>query len=115
MDFSIIKEDIITLAMALGCLGVLMILNIIVGAVVAEVQGDWSWKKFLWGIAKALMVALTMIVFCAVLDVQPIIWARAGIEIPEDMVTVVQLFSITLVAVTKYTKDLLEKYKTYLA
>ena len=42
----LIKEDVITMAMLLGCLGGLEMLNIILGAVMAGVSQDWSWKKF---------------------------------------------------------------------
>lgn len=110
----IIKEDVITMAMLLGCLGGLEVLNIVFGAVMAGISQGWSWKKFLIGIVKALLVALAMLVFCVILDVLPMILVRVDIIIPEDFVTLAQVLSVVVVAISKYAKDVLEKIKTIL-
>lgn len=110
----LIKEDVITMAMLLGCLGGLEMLNIILGAVMAGVSQDWSWKKFLVGIIKAVLVAVSMLVFCVILDVLPVILARVDIIIPEDFITLAQVLSVVVVALSKYTKDVLEKIQSIL-
>ena len=109
----IIKEDVITMAMLLGCLGGLEVLNIVFGAVMAGISQGWSWKKFLIGIVKALLVALAMLVFCVILDVLPMILVRVDIIIPEDFVTLAQVLSVVVVAISKYAKDVLEKRNFY--
>lgn len=111
----LIKEDVLTMAMLLGCLGGLEVLNIVLGAVMAGLSQDWSWKKFLNGVINAILVALCLLVFCVILDVLPMILGRVGIVVPEDLITMAQVLAVVGVAIKKYASDILQKITDILA
>lgn len=109
-----IADDLITLGLLIGCLGVLEILNILLGSMMALSDDAWDWKKFWQGILKAVLIAIIMAIYCLILELLPFILERASIEFPSDMVTFAQVLGIILVALKKYIKGIYEKLLTLL-
>ena len=85
------------------------LINIILGAVQGGTAGDWSWKKFFNGILKAIVLTACMAGFCVLLEYLPQVFAEAGIEIPDDLVTVVQVFAVLGATIKKYASDVFAK------
>lgn len=112
--FETIQNDICNLVLLNACLGVLMLLNIILGSIMAKASDQFDKKKFFNGLLKALLVCLVMVVFCFILEVLPIIFDRIGFVIPKDLPTYIEVISIVAVAVIKYAKGIIDKLKTLL-
>jgi len=104
-----IEEDLITLGLMVGCLGILEILNILLGSIMALSNNEWNWKKFIQGILKSILVSIIMAIYCLILELLPLIFARASIEIPSDLITYAQVLAIIVVALKKYIKGIYDK------
>lgn len=109
-----IRDNLCNLALLNLLLGVLMVLNIILGAVMAKAGNTFDLKTFVNGVLKALLVALCMLVFCFVLEVFPIVLERVGFAVPADLVTFMEVVAIVVVAFVKYAKGCYNKLKTLL-
>lgn len=109
-----LSENIITLALLIGCLGAMMTLNIILGAVMASTSYQFDAKTFFKGVLKALLVALVMLVYCIILELTPLVLSRIDITLPSDLITYIQVVSIVLVAYKKYAKGIYDKLKVLL-
>lgn len=110
----VLKTDVATLVMLIGSLGIMMLLNIVLGGVMASANYQWDTATFFKGILKAFLVALVMVVYCIVLEVFPLILSRLNIEIPNEMITFVQVVGIVVLSFTKYAKDIFDKLMTLL-
>lgn len=88
-----------------------MTINTILGVVIANTKVEFDKKKLLKGIGKALIVLICVLLFCICIELVPMVLARVGIEIPKDLVTVLQIILVTLTAFTKYAKDCFDKFQ----
>ena len=104
-----IKENIITISLLVGSDGVLMLLNILFGTVIGTNQIGFKWKKFIFGILKAVLIAVGIAGFCIVVEIIPLILERAKIVVPEDFVTYTQVFGVVLAWVINDIKEVYEK------
>lgn len=109
-----IANDMLTLSLLLVCLGSLMILNIILGGVMANEAGTFDKATFWRGVKKAILVFLVMVVFSLILEVTPIILARIEMQIPADLPTYMEVIAIVIVSYVKYAKGIVDKLKTLL-
>ena len=103
--------DLLTTAYMLGLLAIVIVINTILGVIIANTKLEFSWKKFWKGIGKALVILLCVLAFCVCIELVPIVLARVNIEVPEDLITVLQIILVTLTAFTKYAKDCFEKFQ----
>lgn len=106
-----IEEDAITISLLMAVVGVLMIINILLGIVLAGVFGieKWSWKKFWQGLVKLFVFVLCVYAYCIVLDMLPLIFERVKIAIPKDIITILQVMGVFVVMIVKYCKDVYQK------
>lgn len=104
-------NDLITTTYMLGLLAIVILINTILGVVLANTKLEFSWAKFWKGIGKAILILICVLSFCTCLELVPIVLARVGIEIPSDLVTVLEIILVTLTAFTKYASDCFEKFK----
>lgn len=107
-------NNLLTISMLLGVLGVLQITNIVLGAVVGSQKTKFSWKKIFKGMLKAFLFCLCFLSYCFCLEVLPLILIRIEITVPNDVITVLEIIGITLTAYKKYTKDCYEKLQIIL-
>lgn len=108
--FSTIQYDIVTLGLLMLILGTLIVINTLLGTITAWSFGEWNTKKFLTGILKNLLVALCMALFFIVLEILPVALARAGIIIPSEVVTIIEVFGLVAVAIKKYVGDIYSSF-----
>lgn len=107
-------NNLLTIAMLLGVLGVLHITNTVLGAVIGSQKTKFEWKKIGKGMLKAFLFCLCFLAYCFCLEILPIILLRIEITIPNDLITFLEIVGITLTAYKKYTKDCYEKLKVIL-
>lgn len=108
------KDNIITIVMLLGILGVLQLCNIIFGAVIGSKRKRFNPKKLLEGIVKAVLFCLAFLGFCFCIEILPNILLRIDIELPSNLITLIEIVGITLTAYKKYALDCYEKIKIFL-
>lgn len=101
--------DITVLAVLVVLLGFVMTMNIILGSVYAGITKTWDTKKFFTGIIKAILVGLVIVCFGWVLEALPIVLAHVNIELPAEMIKLVEIISVILVAFKKYAKGVWDK------
>ena len=104
-------DNFITSTLFLLVLGLLFIINTVLGVLIGTKEEGFNLKKFLYGILKGIIAALCIVGFCFVIEITPIIIKRIEIELPSDIVTFVELIGITMTAYKKYTKECFEKIK----
>lgn len=104
-----ILEDILTIELLTGCDGALMLFNIILGTIVGTHKEGFNWKKFLFGVCKALVLAFVIAGYCAVIEFVPLILARLKISMPQEYVTFMQVVGVVLAWVYEDTMEVKEK------
>lgn len=104
-------DNFITSTLFLLVLGLLFIINTVLGVLIGTKEEGFDLKKLLYGFLKGGIAALCIIGFCFVIEITPIILKRIDIELPTDIITFVELMTITVTAYKKYTIDCFEKIK----
>lgn len=108
--FDSIQYDMLTLGLLMLILGSLIVINTMLGTITAWTFGEWSTKKFFTGVLKNLLIALCMALFFIVIEVLPVALKRAGIIIPTEVITVIEVFGMVAVAIIKYIKDIYSSF-----
>ena len=108
--FDSIQYDMLTLGLLMLILGSLIVINTMLGTITAWTFGEWSTKKFFTGLLKNLLIALCMALFFIVIEVLPVALKRAGIIIPTEVITVIEVFGMVAVAIIKYIKDIYSSF-----
>lgn len=108
--FDSIQYDMLTLGLLMLILGALIVINTMLGTITAWTFGEWSTKKFFTGVLKNLLIALCMALFFIVIEVLPVALKRAGIIIPTEVITVIEVFGMVAVAIIKYIKDIYSSF-----
>lgn len=103
-----IMEDVITITLLISSDGVLMLLNILFGTVIGTKTEGFNWKKFFFGILKAILITLGIAAFCIIIEIVPLILERVKITLPEEIVTYTQVLGVVL---TWVINDILEVYE----
>lgn len=107
-------ENILTIIYMMSILGISIVTDILLGTVIGAKKAKFKPKKFFSGIGKGVLITLCMVLICATLELVPIVLARVNIEVPSDLITVVELVTIGLTAYKKYITDCIEKIKNIL-
>lgn len=107
-------NNIITVGYMLGILGIMILINTVLGAVIANKTNTFNKSKLFKGIGKAITIVICIMLFCITLELVPIVLARVGITIPNDLITVLEIISTTFTAYKKYALDCFEKFKVIL-
>lgn len=107
-------NNIITVAYMLSILGIMIVINTVLGAIIANKTKKFNKKKLLEGISKAFIIVLCIVLFCLTLELVPIVLKRVNINIPTDLITVLEIVLTTLTAYKKYALDCFEKFKVIL-
>lgn len=108
------EYDLVTLAMLMSLLGILILINTLLGSITAWQWGEWVTKKFWQGLLKNILIAACLFLFFMVLEIIPTVLSRAGIIIPSDIVTVLEVFAMLVVSIKKYVLDIYATFKKLL-
>ena len=112
--FSSMKYDLVTLAMLMSLLGILILINTLLGSITAWQWGEWVTKKFWQGLLKNILIAACLFMFFLTIEIIPTVLARTGIIIPSDIVTVLEVFAMLVVSIKKYVLDIYATFKKLL-
>lgn len=104
-------NDLITMFMLLVVLGVLYVVNTVLGVLLKTQGTSFDIKIFAKGLLKALVIALVAIGFCFCVEVTPLILERVGITIAETNITLIEVFTVGITAYKKYATDCYNKIK----
>ena len=112
--FSSMEYDLVTLAMLMSLLGILILINTLLGSITAWQWGEWVAKKFWQGLLKNILIAACLFMFFLTIEIIPTVLARTGIIIPSDIVTVLEVFAMLVVSIKKYVLDIYATFKKLL-
>lgn len=112
--FSSMEYDLVTLAMLMSLLGILILINTLLGSITAWQWGEWVTKKFWQGLLKNILIAACLFMFFLTIEIIPSVLARTGIIIPSDIVTVLEVFAMLVVSIKKYVLDIYATFKKLL-
>lgn len=112
--FSSMEYDLVTLAMLMSLLGILILINTLLGSITAWQWGEWVTKKFWQGLLKNILIAACLFMFFLTIEIIPTVLARTGIIIPSDIVTVLEVFAMLVVSIKKYVLDIYTTFKKLL-
>lgn len=112
--FSSMEYDLVTLAMLMSLLGILILINTLLGSITAWQWGEWVTKKFWQGLLKNILIAACLFMFFLTIEIMPTVLARTGIIIPSDIVTVLEVFAMLVVSIKKYVLDIYATFKKLL-
>ena len=112
--FSSMEYDLVTLAMLMSLLGILILINTLLGSITAWQWGAWVTKKFWQGLLKNILIAACLFMFFLTIEIIPTVLARTGIIIPSDIVTVIEVFAMLVVSIKKYVLDIYATFKKLL-
>ena len=112
--FSSMEYDLVTLAMLMSLLGILILINTLLGSITAWQWGEWVTKKFWQGLLKNILIAACLFMFFLTLEIIPTVLARTGIIIPSEIVTVIEVFAVLVVSIKKYVLDIYATFKKLL-
>ena len=112
--FSSMEYDLVTLAMLMSLLGILILINTLLGSITAWQWGEWVTKKFWQGLLKNILIAACLFMFFMVLEIIPTVLSRAGIIIPSEIVTILEVFAMLVVSIKKYVLDIYATFKKLL-
>lgn len=110
----IMIDNIITVAYMLGILGIMIVVNTMLGITIANKTQKFNKKKLLKGISKAVIIVICTLLFCLTLELVPVVLRRVDINIPTDLITVLEIVLTTLTAYKKYALDCFDKFKKIL-
>lgn len=108
------EYDLVTLAMLMSLLGILILINTLLGSITAWQWGEWITKKFCQGLLKNILIAACLFLFFVVLEIIPSVLARTGIVIPTEIVTILEMFAMLVVSIKKYILDIYGTFKKLL-
>ena len=108
------EYDLVTLAMLMSLLGILILINTLLGSITAWQWGEWVTKKFWQGLLKNILIATCLFMFFLTIEIIPTVLARTGIIIPSDIVTVLEVFAMLVVSIKKYVLDIYATFKKLL-
>lgn len=113
-----IETDLITASLAMVLLVFAMFCNQALGAVMARTGNTNTFdpKRLGRSFLKGLLICLSILIFCIVLDVFPVLLERVNIigenSVVSTVVTVLQVITILIISITKYCKEVYEKLLT---
>ena len=108
------EYDLVTLAMLMSLLGILILINTLLGSITAWQWGEWVTKKFWQGLLKNILIAACLFMFFLTIEIIPSVLARTAIIIPSDIVTVLEVFAMLVVSIKKYVLDIYATFKKLL-
>ena len=107
-------DNLLTITYLMGMLAIAIIVNTVLGSLIANRKNKFSWKKLFRGLLKSIIIALCMLAFCLTLELVPAILSRIGINVPEDIITVIEMAIMLFSAYKKYITDCIDKFKAIL-
>ena len=113
-----IEYDLLTASLAMILLVFAMFCNQVLGAVMARTghENTFDPKRLFRSFLKGSLICLSILIFCVVLDVFPVLLERVNVigndSIVSTLMTVLEVLAILTIAIVKYCKEVYEKLLT---
>lgn len=91
--------------------GGMYVVNIILGSVEGIFKKEFDWKKFFYGIGKALVSCLCILAFCLLLNLANYGLSLIKVSIPDEIITVGEILVIIWAWIKDLALDITEKIK----
>ena len=95
-------------------LGITVLINTILGVLIASSNKEFNIKKLLYGILKSIIVAICLFLFTLTLELLPLVLSKVNIQISDGIPEVIEIVLTCLTAYKKYALDCFEKFKLIL-
>ena len=105
-------NHILILLASLLLLGGLMLTNMILGGVMSASVGEFDKSRFTRSIIKLSLILFAVCVYYACLELMPILLQYVGIDVPEDLITTIEILLVVVASFTKYAREIFSKLLT---
>lgn len=107
------QENLETVVLMLIVVGSLSGINIVLGTIIGTFTEKFDVKKFFFGILKAFIIGLCILVFCYTLNLFSLtLQLTKDVTISTDFITTVEVFTILIVWAIDIAKDIVAKIKS---
>ena len=108
-----LQNNLETIVLMLIVVGSLNAINIVLGTIVGSFKDGFDYKKFFFGIFKAIVIGICIFVFCYTLNLFSLtLQLTKDITISTDFITTLEVFTILIVWAIDIAKDIVEKIKS---
>lgn len=91
--------------------GGMYVTNIILGSLNAIFTNEFDWKKFIYGVAKAFVASLSILLFCVLLNLFNYGLSLINIVIPDNVVTILEVIGVIVGWCYDLALDIFDKIK----
>lgn len=107
-----VQENLETILLMLIVVGSLSTINITLGTIVGSITEKFNFKKFIFGVFKAFIIALCIFALCYTLNLFSLtLELTKDITISTDFISTVEIAVILVVWALDLAKDIVEKIK----
>ena len=91
--------------------GGMYVTNIILGSLNAIFTNEFDWRKFIYGVAKALVASLSILLFCILLDLFNYGLSLISIIVPDNVITILEVIGVLVGWCYDLALDIFDKIK----
>lgn len=91
--------------------GGMYVTNIILGSLNAIFTNEFDWRKFIYGVAKAMVASLSILLFCVLLNLFNYGLSLINIVIPDNVVTILEVIGVIVGWCYDLALDIFDKIK----
>lgn len=91
--------------------GGMYVTNIILGSLNAIFTNEFDWKKFIYGVAKALVASLSILLFCVLLNLFNYGLSLISIIVPDNVITILEVIGVLVGWCYDLALDIFDKIK----
>lgn len=96
------------------CIAFLYLFNIVLGAIIGTKTDKFDFKKFMFGVVKALIVMVIIVGVCFALNIFVLtINEIEGLSISSSIITVIELLGVLVSVAADLSAEVLEKIKSF--
>lgn len=103
------KMDVVVVFLIVS--GGMYIVNIVLGSLNALFTKEFDWKKHLYGVAKAFVMCLCILLYCVLLNLFSYGLSMIDIVLPDHVITVLEVIGIIVVWCYDLSIEIFEKIK----
>lgn len=91
--------------------GGMYVTNIILGSLNAIFEKEFDWKKFFYGVAKAFVACLAILLFCVLLNLFNYGLSLINITVPDTVITILEVIGVLVGWCYDLALDIFDKIK----
>lgn len=103
------KMDVVVIFLIVA--GGMYVTNIVLGSLNALFTNEFDWKKHFYGVAKAVVACLAILLFCVLLNLFNYGLSQIDIIVPDSVVTILQTIGVIVGWCYDLAIDIFDKIK----